>query len=348
MVWVGIDAHKKVLVAVAVDDAGQEVSSWRAHNRTSDWQDCSDWIKGIRGVSAVGIEGAYSYGRGLAQWLVGQTFIVYDVNPRWTAGYRKTARRQHKTDPLDARAVASVVRRDAPDLPQVHADDVSSLLQVMVSERDAAQSESVRLRNQLHDHFFQLGVELKALDATKLRKVLAQLPAPATPLDSQRLVAIERLAARCFLALADVSRYTTEIEAIAKEHFAPLVEIHGIGLLTAGVIASHLGPQARFVSEGQVAAYAGVAPIEVSSAGKDRHRLNRSGCRKLNAALYFIALSQYRSKSSPGCQYIERRRAEGRTLREAVRALKRYIARAVFRSWRECLPPQSAPVQLPS
>src|SRR5687768_17578631 len=181
MVWVGIDAHKKVLVAVAVDDAGQEVSSWRAHNRTSDWQDCSDWIKGIRGVSAVGIEGAYSYGRGLAQWLVGQTFIVYDVNPRWTAGYRKTARRQHKTDPLDARAVASVVRRDAPDLPQVHADDVSSLLQVMVSERDAAQSESVRLRNQLHDHFFQLGVELKALDATKLRKVLAQLASPGLP-----------------------------------------------------------------------------------------------------------------------------------------------------------------------
>jgi len=345
MVWVGVDAHKKVLVAVAIDDAGQETARWRGQNRTTDWQDCSDWIEAFPECPVVGVEGAYSYGRGLAQWLVGRGLTVYDINPRWTAGYRRTARRQHKTDPLDARAVAMVVRQDAPDLPRVHTDDVSSLLQVLVSERDAAQAESVRLRNQLHVHLFQLGIDVKALDAAKLRKVMHELPVPATALEEQRLVAIQRLAERCFLALGDVTRYTTEIEALAREHFAPLVAIHGVGLLTAGVIASHLGPQARFASERQVAAYAGVAPLEVSSAGKQRHRLNRSGCRKLNAALYFIALSQYRSKSSPGRCYIQRRQAEGRTLREAFRALKRYIARAVFRAWRECLPPQPAPVQ---
>ena len=348
MVWVGVDAHKRVLVAVAIDDGGQETASWRGQNGTADWQAFSAWLEQLPGLSSVGIEGAYSYGRGLAQWLVGLDWTVYDIDPRWTAGYRKTARRQHKTDPLDARAVASVVRRDAPDLPQVRADDVSSVLQLLVSERDSAQAESVRLRNQLHVHLFQLGLEPKTLDAASLRKVLKQLPAPATALERQRLVAIEGLAARCFLALADVARYGKEIESLARKHFAPLVGIHGIGLLTAGVIASHLGPQARFASEGQVAAYAGVAPIEVSSAGKERHRLNRSGSRKLNAALYFIALSQYRSKSSAGHAYIARRRAEGRTLREALRALKRYIARAIFRAWRECFPPQPAPVQLPS
>ena len=346
MVWIGVDAHKKVLVATAINDAGQVVARWKGKNGVLDWQEFSSWLAALDEPAVVGIEGAYSYGRGLGQSLVGQELTVYDINPRWTAAYRQTARRQHKTDALDAHAVALVTHRDAPDLPQVHLDDVSALLQLLVSERDAAQTESVRLRNQLHVHFFQLGLEAPAIDsATKLRSVLEMLPAAVTALDERRLVAIQRLSARCFLALTDVAHYTAEVQALAKEHFAPLTQIHGIGLLTAGVIASHLGPSERFTSEAQVAAYAGVAPLEASSAGHLRHRLNRSGCRKLNAALYFIALSQMRSPTSKGRAYIDKRRAEGRTLREALRALKRFIARAVFRAWKECAPPRSAPVQ---
>lgn len=346
MIWIGVDAHKKVLVATAINDAGQVVARWKGKNGVPDWQEFFSWVTALEEPALIGIEGAYSYGRGLGQSLVARALTVYDINPRWTAAYRQTARRQHKTDALDALAVALVAQRDAPDLPEVHLDDVSSLLQLLVSERDSAQAESVRLRNQLHVHLFQLGLDAPTIDsAAKLRRVLEDLPAALTALDEQRLVAVQRLAQRCFLALDDVAHCTAEIQALAKEHFAPLTGIHGIGLLTAGVIASHLGPGERFTSEAQVAAYAGVAPLEASSAGHLRHRLNRSGCRKLNAAFYFIALSQLRSPTSPGRLYIDRRRAEGRTLREALRALKRFIARAVFRAWKECVPPPLAPVQ---
>jgi len=349
MVWVGVDAHKKVLVATAVNDAGQVVARWNGKNGVPDWQEFSSWLDPLGKPIVVGIEGAYSYGRGLAQSLVARELTVYDINPRWTAGFRRTARRQHKTDALDAHAVALVTCRDAPDLPKVHADDVSSVLQLLVSERDAAQAESVRLRNQLHVRFFELGVDAPTIDsAAALRRVLEKLPAAVTAIDQQRLVAIQHLADRCLLALADVAHFTAEIEALAKEHFAPLTRIHGVGLLTAGVIASHLGPNSRFASEAQVAAYAGVAPLEASSAAHVHHRLNRSGCRKLNAVFYFIALSQMRSPTSLGRAYIDKRRADGRTLREALRALKRFIARAVFRAWKECPTPQSAPVQAPA
>jgi transposase len=346
MYSVGVDAHKKVLVAEAVDGAGQATARWQGPNNVEGWQRFANWLDSLAGPVQVGIEGAYSYGRALAQLLVTREVVVYDINPRWTAAYRRTARRQHKSDALDARAVALVSQRDAPDLPRVQVDDVSSLLQVMVSERDAVQAESVRLRNQLHAQLFQLGLEAGTIDtAAKLRRIIETLPAPANALAGQRLVAIRRLAERCFLALGDVARYAAEIAALGEEHFAPLARIHGVGFLTAGILASHLGPNSRFSSDAQLAAYAGAAPIEASSAEHVRHRLSRGGCRKLNATLYLIALSQLRSPTSQGRAYVDKRRRDGRTLREALRALKRYIARAVFQAWRECLKPHPAPVQ---
>jgi transposase len=87
-----------------------------------------------------------------------------------------------------------------------------------------------------------------------------------------------------------------------------------------------------------VAAYAGTAPLETSSAGRVRHRLNRGGNRRLNAILYRIVLTQARH-SSEARTYLNRRMSEGKTRKEAVRALKRFIIRAVWRLWQECLPP---------
>lgn len=108
-------------------------------------------------------------------------------------------------------------------------------------------------------------------------------------------------------------------------------------MLTAGALAGILGPGRRFGREAQLAAYAGVAPLEASSAERVRHRLNRGGNRRLNAILYRIALT--RARYDPAARaYPDRRMGEGKAKREARRALKRYISRAIFRLWQECRP----------
>jgi transposase len=133
-----------------------------------------------------------------------------------------------------------------------------------------------------------------------------------------------------------------QIGARVQTSCVALTRLCGVSLLTAGALAGILGPGRRFRTEAQLAAYAGVAPLEAASAGAARHRLNRGGNRRLNAILYRIALTQARS-SPDGRPYVQRRMAEGKTWREAIRALKRYLIRAIWRRWQECRPPQVAP-----
>ena len=110
-----------------------------------------------------------------------------------------------------------------------------------------------------------------------------------------------------------------------------------VSLLTAGALAGILGPGRRFATDAQLAAYAGVAPLEASSAGRVRHRLNRGGNRRLNAILYRIAVTQA-GASAQAKAYLARRAADGKSRREALRAHKRHLVRAIWRLWQECLP----------
>ena len=155
-------------------------------------------------------------------------------------------------------------------------------------------------------------------------------------LDQQRAAAIRRLAQRLRLVVAQAAALEQEIATVAAPRYEPLTQLIGVQILTAGALARILGPGQRFTSEAQLAAYAGVAPLEASSAGVVRHRLNRGGNRRLNAIVYRIALTQ--ARSSPEAQiYLARRKAEGKTWREAIRALKRYLVRAIWRLWQQCL-----------
>ena len=150
---------------------------------------------------------------------------------------------------------------------------------------------------------------------------------------------VRRLTVRLHLALQQAEDMAKRIRFIAAAHFAPLTEICGVNLLTAGALAGILGPGARFHSDAALAAYAGVAPREASSAGNIRHRLNRGGNRRLNAFLYRIVVTQAHA-SAEARSYLSRRRQEGKTKREAMRALKRHVVRAVWRVWVQCHPEQ--------
>jgi transposase len=150
-----------------------------------------------------------------------------------------------------------------------------------------------------------------------------------------RAAAVRRLAERLILALDHEKELAVEIRQAAKASFSPLTKLCGVNFLTAGRLAAILGPGNRFASDAQLAAYAGVAPLEASSAGKTRHRLNRGGNRRLNHVLYFIVLTQAHHLPEAKA-YLDRRVSEGKSRREAHRALKRFVIRAFWKLWQEC------------
>ncbi len=290
MLTVGVDAHKRTNMAVAIDVAGREVARWRGPNTVAGWQEVAAWATALGPEVRWGIEGAWNYGRGLAQFLVEAGATVYEVNARWTAAGRRRARRPGKSDGLDARAIALVVGREAGTLPPVAPDDETGVLDLLVAERDGIVAEATRLRNQLHQLLLQLDPDYRTrIPSLKSQRGLRALAAYATddtrPLQVQRVAAVRRLAQRLQLLVAQARELAAQIRALAAARYAPLATICGVDLLTAGALAGLLGPGRRFASDAQLAAYAGVAPLEASSAEQVRHRLNRGGHRQRNAIL---------------------------------------------------------------
>ena len=340
MLTVGVDAHKTTIMAVAIDVVGREVASWRGPNTVTGWQALVDWSITLDRACQWGIEGAWNYGRGLAQHLVASGATVYEVNARLTAEGRRRARRPDKTDGLDARAVARAVQREET-LPRVTGEDETSMVNDLVAEREALVVDATRLRNQLHQVLTHLDPDyrrrLPSLTSQRgVRAAATYTTDDPRPVAQHRARMVQRMAQRLQFIMEQVRLLTREIERLAAQHWAPLTEVYGVNLLTAATLAGVLGPGRRFRTDAQLAAFAGVAPLEASSAERVRHRLNPGGNRRLNAILHRIAITQLRD--APAAQaYIARRLQEGKTKREALRALKRHLARAVWRRWQDCL-----------
>jgi transposase len=202
-------------------------------------------------------------------------------------------------------------------------------------------AEATRLRNPIHQLLLQVDPQYKShlpnLNSEGGLHALESYTASGNEPREQRSAAIRRLARRLRLATEQAKDLARRIRSLAREDFEPLTRLCGIDLLTAGALAGILGPPTsrQFSNDAQLAAYTGVAPLEASSAGAIRHRLSRDGNRQLNAIVYRIAITQ--ARWSPEAKaYLRRRVNEGKTVREALRALKRYIVRAIWRLWQEC------------
>jgi transposase len=269
------------------------------------------------------------------------------VNARWTARGRRQARSGSKSDARDAQAIALLVWRESAALPRVAGEDATAVLDVLVTQRESALAEATRLRNQAHQLLLQSEPTYRQrLPALTTEAGIAALEGYQAvgpgALQEVRAATIRMLGQRLRLAVVQAEELKRQIEARAEAGFSPLTQLKGIKTLTAGALAGLLGPGQRFRSDAELALYAGVAPLEASSAGRVRHRLNRGGNRRLNAIVHRIALTQLRSL--PAAQaYVERRLREGKTKREAIRALKRYIVRAIWRLWQQCRPADPDP-----
>lgn len=343
MCFIGVDAHRQLLVAVAVDDAGKGLATWSGRNREQMWHELLIWAEEMTGDTARvwGIEGSGNQGRGLAQLLVGQGEVVFEINTRLTAESRARSRRRDKNDLADARAITRVLRESCDELPRVRLADTTSPLAILTRERESLQADITRQRNRLHAALLRVDPAYKQRITSLTRPagleaVLAWEPAGLGPTEQVQLQVAQRLARRLLSLQDDLDTVTADLTARSRPATRPLTTIFGVAELTAGMLAGYLGPDLRFASDAQLAQYAGVAPLETSSAGGTRHRLNRTGHRKLNALIHRITLTQAK-RYAPAKTYVARRQAEGKTWREAIRALKRYIVRAVYAQWKECL-----------
>lgn len=345
MLTIGVDAHKQMHAAVAVDGLGREQGRWRGPNTPAGWQDLATWSQTLsaepHGERQWGIEGAWHYGRGLAQYLVAAGDRVVEVNPRLTAGERRGGRERGKNDRLDARSVARVVARDASTLPDVPAEDGSTVLALWTQERAQLLREATRLRNEAHQMLTLLDphypTTLGKLTSATAVDALVSYPVadPDDVLAQVRVATIRRLGLRLRLVCEQLAILTDQLVAVGERHLGALDDIAGIGPLTASELAGHLGPGLRFATDAKLASYAGAAPLEASSGEIVRHRYNPGGNRQLNAILERIALTQGRSNPTARA-YLARRRQEGKTNREARRALKRFLCRPILRAWQQC------------
>jgi transposase len=209
---------------------------------------------------------------------------------------RRQARSVSKTDERDAQAIALLVWREETALPRVSAEDETTVLDVLVSQRDAALAEATRLRNQAHQLLLQSDPsyreQVPALtSAVGIAALMRYQPVVPSPLQAARAAAIRMLGERLRLVSAQADTLKEQIEACAQAGFSPLTRLAGVQALSAGMLTACLGPGVRFPTEAALALYAGVAPLEASSAGRVRHRLNRGGNRRLNAVIHRIAVA---------------------------------------------------------
>lgn len=350
MVTIGVDAHKELLVASALDTAGHLVGQWQGENRADGWSALFTWAAEHGGQRAWGIEGSGHYGHGLAQSLVARNELVYEVNPRLTAALRTRNRRRGKSDDLDSQAIAQAVRQEGTALPQIQPTDATAVVRLLTDEREDLLAETTRVRNRLHQQLHLLDPTYQQRwgrlqqPATLERLAGLTIPAP-DPATAARLGQVRRLARHLLVLEEQSAELAVELEREARQHYQALTALSGVGLLTAAMLAGYLGSADRFGTDAQVASYAGIAPLETSSAGAVRHRLNRTGNRQLNMVIHRIALTQARC-SVEARTYLARRQAEGKNWREALRALKRYIVRRIWRLWQQ-VGPRSTPIQPP-
>lgn len=324
----GIDTHKDSLAACLVDELGAPVAERTFANNPVAHEALWAWIQANAQDVTIGIEGSSRYGAAAARFLLARGALVREVPPQLTHRERGRTRLPGKSDPGDALAIARVAAREC-SLPPVRLDDRTVEIRLLVQAREDAITEAVRVRNRLHA---DLVVVVPGYSASVGNLVsLRNRQRVATLLRGRRGVQVELARGRLAkLRLLDREARSLEarIRELVGEH--PLLDMPGVGLLTAAKLIAEVGDVRRFHSVDAFAMLAGVAPIPASSGQTQRMRLNRGGNRQLNRAFHTIAMVQA-VHYPPAREFLARKAAEQKSGREAIRALKRQLVRSVFR-----------------
>jgi transposase len=336
MIVIGADTHKRSHMLVAVDGQTGAVRGQLAIAASDDGAlDALRFAAGLEAERVWAIEDCRHVSARLEAALIAAGERVIRVPAAVTGQARRVSRRAGKSDPIDARAVALAVVRDGiGSFPQAFCDEQAMEIRLLCDYRDQIICERTRMINRLRWHLVTIAPDLEAQlgpaalrgprICARLTRQLAQLP------QSPRL----RIARLLLKRITDIGREErqlfAELTSLIDAHAPQLIAQPGCGTVTAAIIIGHTAGAQRFPTDGHFARHAGTAPIPASSGNTQRHRLHRGGDRQLNRAIHIIALSRARTHPETRA-YLARKHAEGKTKLEAIRCLKRHLARRIWR-----------------
>jgi transposase len=343
-VIVGVDTHKDIHVAMAKDGLGRRIGEITVPASARGYRGLLSWARGLGEPFAFGVEGTGSYGAGLARYLRREGQVVLEVN----RPNRQARRRRGKSDPADAEAAAqAVLSGDATGVPKSGDGEVEMIRVLRVARTTAIRARTQAI-NALHGLVVTAPVELRErlqdLSGPRLVRTCAALRVgPVTAPTEATKMALRWLAKRSIALQEEVDACDLEIERLAMRACPALLEIFGTGPDTAGALLLAAGDNPdRLRSEAAFAKLCGASPVEASSGKVTRHRLNRGGDRHANSALHRIVMVRLRWHHQPTINYMTRRTTEGKSKREIIRCLKRYVAREIYRTLAESPPHQLA------
>ena len=328
----GCDPHLDRFAVAVVDDLDRVVAEAVLGNDPAGW-DQAVVLTADHGVSRVGIEGASGHGRCLAAVLTAAEITVVEVPTRVTVKTRRIDGAS-KNDPGDARAIARALWRDEGS--RWVNDPTREALRVVSHRRDALVRQQTTDINTLRCLLEEVDPQLAAgTGRIRTRRALVAFTEVSYTDDLHQVTVtdmIRRLAGTCVRRYDEITDLKTRLEQLMPAAGQRLInEIQGVGVVTAAMLLAELAGTEGFTTDAKMAMWAGTAPLDASSGRQQRHRLNRYGNRQANRAIWIIALTQLRH-GGEGAVYIHRRITEGKTQREAIRALKRHITRRIWRT----------------
>ena len=329
----GVDTHKDLHVAAVVDEVDRVLASQSFATTRHGYKQMLAWMRTFGQLRRVGVECTGTYGSGLLRYMQTAGVEVLEV----TTPDKSDRRKRGKDDDLDAQNAAHAAFAGRRTVTPKSRDGMTESLRVLkVCRKTAVAARRVALQL-IHNTIVCAPDELRDVLRTMTRMQLIRTLAAWRPdlSDYRNLASAYRIAlkslGRRYLELHDeIADLDVMIGAIVDELAPALVARNSIGHESAAQLLLTAGDNSERVhSEASFAALCGVNPVPASSGKVTRHRLNRGGDRAANSALHIIAIGRLRTDPRTKA-YVQKRIAEGHSKLEAIRCLKRYIAREVF------------------
>lgn len=334
MIVIGADTHKQTHTCAAVfAGTGQLAGELTAPAREPGFRQLLAWGRDLDAERIWAIEDCRHVSGALERFLVASGERVVRVPPKLMGQSRRGERSSGKSDPIDALSIARAALREGPQtLPAAYLDEDAMQVKLLLDHREdlvkARSEDQCRLRWHLHDLWPELEIPAGALDRMVWLERIARKLARAE--QGARVRVARELVVEIRRRTRRAKELEREIEALVKAQAPELLDLQGCGTLTAAKLIAETAGAKRLPSDAKFARLAGVAPIPASSGNRVRHRLDRGGNRQLNCALHRIAVTQGRCHP-PAQEFLAKKQAEGKSRIEALRCLKRHLARRVWK-----------------